>query len=117
MTFQYVQQPHTRAQFGLYTLVSFRSVFIIVFSHQTPSPKTPALQLPIAATRGQRTRLRTLNLNHSMRLTIDADLHACTAVTIMHIGFDPLLWSEVGPVAFGLITALHADDPLRFPVV
>jgi hypothetical protein len=35
----------------------------------------------------------------------------------MYIGFDPLLWSEVGPVTFSLITTLHANDPFRFAIV
>ncbi|HEY0365188.1 MAG TPA: hypothetical protein VGC73_01875 [Pyrinomonadaceae bacterium] len=52
-----------------------------------------------------------------MRFTVYPETQARTAVTIVHVGFDPLLWSEVGPVAVGLITTLHADDPLGLAIV
>jgi hypothetical protein len=35
----------------------------------------------------------------------------------MDVGFDPLLWAEVGPIAFGLMATLHADDPLGVAIV
>ena len=92
--------------------------FLVVFlAISSTSLKTPALQLPITPTRRQRARLGALDRNYFMRLTIYAHLHAGAAVTIVHVGFDPLLGTKLGPVALGLIATLHADDPVGIAIV
>jgi len=79
--------------------------------------KTPVLQLPIAAAGGQRAGFGALDLDHSVRLRVYLDLHAGAAVTVMYVGFDPLLWAKFGPVAFGLMATLDADDPFGVAIV
>ena len=79
--------------------------------------KAPSFQLPIATAGRQRAGLGALDRDYFMRRTVYADLHAGAAVAVMDVGFDPLLWAKLGPVAFGLMAALDADDPFCVAIV
>src|SRR5258706_12553212 len=77
----------------------------------------PFRQRGIPAALGERAGVCTLDLKYFVSLFVDANLHTRAPVTMGAVGAHPLSRGEIGPVAVGLMTALHRDHPFAETIV